>query len=166
MAANRKIIGYKDIVMSENTASATTRGVRGWGLALLATACLLQGCVTRYQSQPEVTGQLLDSAGRPQAGAQITLTGSGDAADTLTDADGRFSFNKAHKWAFYLPIGPIDWMHRAELHIRAPGGEYDYLLSSRLGNAHELDGAQYHVQCKLPAAATTPPPEICHRVGD
>ena len=69
-------------------------------LTLLISLCLLQGCVTRYQSQPEVNGQLLDNAGNPIAGAQITLTGSGDSADTLSDSDGRFSFNKAHKWAF------------------------------------------------------------------
>ncbi|HEP1064320.1 TPA: carboxypeptidase regulatory-like domain-containing protein [Klebsiella aerogenes] len=135
-------------------------------LTLLISLCLLQGCVTRYQSQPEVNGQLLDNAGKPIAGAKITLTSSGDSADTLSDSDGRFSFNKAHKWAFYLPIGPIDWMHRAELHFTTPHGEYAYLLTSRMGNAHELDGAQYHVRCKIPAAAMTPPPEICYRVGD
>ena len=31
-------------------------------LTLLISLCLLQGCVTRYQSQPEVNGQLLDNA--------------------------------------------------------------------------------------------------------
>ncbi len=40
-------------------------------LTLLISLCLLQGCVTRYQSQPEVNGQLLDNAGNPIAGRKL-----------------------------------------------------------------------------------------------
>lgn len=108
---------------------------------------------------------MLDSHGQPLAGVDVTLTSNAGETSVLSDSNGRFSFPAKHEWTFFLPIGPIDWIHRADLHIRTATQQYDYSVAGRLGNAHEMDGAAFGVICQLPATTETPPPEVCHRTG-
>lgn len=133
-------------------------------LGLILVALLQSGCVTHYQSQPMVEGELLDSHGQPLAGASVTYSSNAGETSALSDNNGRFSFPAKHKWVFFLPIGPMDWVHRAGLHFQTATQQYDYLAAGGLGNAHELDGVEIGVICQLPAATELSPPEVCHRV--
>lgn len=132
---------------------------------LMLITLLQSGCVTHYQSQPRIAGQIQDSHGQPLAGVDVTLASNAGETSVLSDSDGRFSFPAKHKWTFFLPIGPVDWIHRADLHIRTATQQYDYSVAGRLGNAHEMDGAEFGVICRLPATTETPPPEVCQRTG-
>lgn len=132
--------------------------------AIVLIALLQSGCVTHYQNQPRVEGRVLDRHGQPLAGVGITLESNAGASRIVSDRAGRFSFPAKHEWAFYLPLGPMDWMHRAQLRIQTATRQYDYFIAGGLGNSHVMDGAEFGVICQLPATTQLPPPEVCHGV--
>ena len=107
---------------------------------------MLCGCVMHRQTQPEVEGRLIDSAGKPVSGAKITL----EREQTLSDDNGRFAFQSQHEWIFFLPIGPMDWIYHTPLQISVNGKEYDAEAGGGLGGPHNLEGKVYKVICTLP----------------
>ncbi|WP_312948246.1 carboxypeptidase regulatory-like domain-containing protein [Superficieibacter sp.] len=131
--------------------------------ALISAALLQSGCVTWYQSQPKVEGLMLNSQGQPLADQQVTLESNAGSETTQSDGAGRFTFSGKHELAFFIPIGPIDWIHQAKLQVPAAGQVNTFNLGGAFGNSHAFDGAQFAVVCQIPATTQLPPPEICHR---
>ncbi|MES0264295.1 carboxypeptidase-like regulatory domain-containing protein [Citrobacter sedlakii] len=118
---------------------------------IIAIALLQSGCMIHRQTQPEVEGRLIDSAGKPVSGATVVLASHAEKpVTTLSDKEGRFAFPPQHEWAFFLPIGPMDWFYATSLQVNANGKAYEAETGGGVGGPFELEGDVLKVVCRVP----------------
>lgn len=117
---------------------------------VMAIALLQSGCVVHHQILPEVGGQLVNNAGNPVSGAELTLVSTEESIQTYSDDNGRFAFQPAYKWTFFLPVGPMDWYFHTSLHVSMNGKDYETELGGAFGGPHALEGRKFNVTCTLP----------------
>lgn len=123
----------------------------GMMAGVVLIAFLQCGCVIHRQTQPEVAGRLVDSAGKPVAGASVMLTsGAETPVTTVSDKEGRFTFQPQHEWAFFLPIGPVDWFYHTSLRANANGREYEADTGGSVGGPFGLEDKTLTVVCAIP----------------